>query len=105
AASNDGCGDDWPNSYAELARYDDKAEECIGVSGNRDGLPNLPDGNYLPPMKLNCGEHLLRKGAEKTGRHGIPMRVAMLTARPKPFMRKRAPCHYCRNCGDGCDVA
>jgi glucoside 3-dehydrogenase (cytochrome c) catalytic subunit len=104
AASHDGFGDDWPVSYADLAPYYDRAEEFIGVSGNRDGLPNLPDGNYLPPMKLNCGEHLLRKGAEKTGRHGIPMRVAMLTATPKPFMRKRARCHYCGNCGDGCDV-
>ena len=104
AATHDGFGDDWPISYEELAPYYDKAEEFIGVSGSRDGLPNLPDGNFQPPMKLNCGEQLLRKGAQKTGRHGIPMRVAMLTAPPKPWMKKRARCHYCGNCGDGCDV-
>jgi choline dehydrogenase-like flavoprotein len=104
AATHDGFGDDWPISYEELAPYYDKAEEFIGVSGSRDGLPNLPDGNFQPPMKLNCGEQLLRKGAQKTGRHGIPMRVAMLTAPPKPWMKKRRRCHYCGNCGDGCDV-
>ena len=104
AATHDGFGDDWPISYEELAPYYDKAEEFIGVSGSRDGLPNLPDGNFQPPMKLNCGEQMLRRGAQKLGRHGIPMRVAMLTAPPKPWMKKRARCHYCGNCGDGCDV-
>jgi choline dehydrogenase-like flavoprotein len=104
AATHDGFGDDWPVSYEELAPYYDKAEEFIGVSGSRDGLPNLPDGNFQPPMKLNCGEQMLRRGAQKLGRHGIPMRVAMLTAPPKPWMKKRARCHFCGNCGDGCDV-
>lgn len=104
AATHDGFGDDWPISYEELAPYYDKAEEFIGVSGSRDGLPNLPDGNFQPPMKLNCGEQMLRRGAQKTGRHGIPMRVAMLTAPPKPWMKKRNRCHFCGNCGDGCDV-
>src|SRR5262249_56159269 len=97
ATSHDGFGDDWPISYSELAPYYDRAEEFIGVSGNRDGLTNLPDGNFMPPMKLNCGEQLLRQGAEKVGRHGIPMRVAMLTAPPKPWMKKRAKCHFCGN--------
>jgi choline dehydrogenase-like flavoprotein len=104
AASHDGFGDDWPISYADIAPYYDRAEEFIGVSGNRDGLPHLPDGNFLPPMPLSCGEHLLRKGAEKTGRRGISSRVAMLTAAPKPWMKKRARCHYCGDCGNGCDV-
>jgi len=104
AKSHDGFGDDWPVSYADLEHYYTKAEEFIGVSGNRDGIPHLPDGDYMPPMKLNCGEHLLRKGAEKVGRRGIPMRLAMLTGPPKPHMKKRAKCHYCGNCGDGCDV-
>ncbi len=104
AATHDGFGDDWPISYGDLAPYYDKAEEFIGVSGSRDGLPQLPDGNFMPPMKLNCGEHLLRNGAKKLGRDGIPMRLAMLTGPPKPHMKGRARCHYCGNCGDGCDV-
>ncbi|HVG18941.1 MAG TPA: GMC family oxidoreductase [Blastocatellia bacterium] len=104
AATHDGFGEDWPISYSEMEPYYTRAEEFIGVSGSRDGLPQLPDGNFMPAMKLNCGEQMLRRGAAKTGRRGIPMRVAMLTAPPRPHMRKRAKCHYCGNCGDGCDV-
>lgn len=103
AASFDGFDVDWPISYADIAPYYDRAEEFIGVSGNRDGLDFLPDGKFLPPMKLTCGEELLRKGAEKTGRRGIVSRVAMLTA-VKPHMKGRNPCHYCGHCGEGCDV-
>jgi choline dehydrogenase-like flavoprotein len=104
AASHDGFGDDWPISYAEIAPYYDRVEEFIGVSGNNDGLAHVPDGKYMPAMPLTCGEQLLRKGAEKTGRRGIAMRVAMLTSQPKSFMKGRRKCHYCGHCGDGCDV-
>jgi choline dehydrogenase-like flavoprotein len=106
AATNDGFDVDWPVSYADIAPYYDKAEDFVGVSGNRDGLEYLPDGNFLPPMNLTCGEQLLKKGSLKTGRPAIVSRVAMLTGL-KPHMTKygkRALCHYCGHCGDGCDV-
>ncbi|MFP5260720.1 MAG: GMC family oxidoreductase [Blastocatellia bacterium] len=104
AASHDGFGDDWPISYEEIAPYYDRAEEFIGVSGNRDGISYLPDGKFMPPMPLTCGEHMLRRGSEKTGRRAIASRVAMLTGQPKPHMKGRAKCHFCGNCGEGCDV-
>ncbi len=104
AASHDGFDVDWPIGYADIAPYYDRVEEFIGVSGNRDGLPHVPDGNFMPPMPLTCGEQLLRRGAEKTGRRAITMRVAMLTGPPKPHMRGRFKCHYCGHCADGCDV-
>jgi choline dehydrogenase-like flavoprotein len=100
AATRDGFDVDWPIDYAEIEPYYDRVEQFIGVSGNRDGLEYLPDGKFLPPMKLTCGEQLLRRGAEKTGRKGIVSRVSMLT-RPH---NDRAPCHYCGHCGEGCDV-
>jgi choline dehydrogenase-like flavoprotein len=106
AATDDGFDVDWPVSYADIAPYYDKAEDFVGVSGNRDGLEYLPDGNFLPPMNLTCGEQLLKKGSLKTGRPAIVSRVAMLTGL-KPHMTKygkRALCHYCGHCGDGCDV-
>ncbi len=104
AASHDGFNEDWPISYEEIEPYYNKAEEFIGVSGNRDGLSYLPDGHFMPPMPLTCGEQLLRRGAEKTGRKGITSRVAMLTGQPKPHMKGRHKCHFCGNCGEGCDV-
>ncbi len=100
AASTDGFDVDWPIRYADLEPYYDRVEEFIGVAGNRDGLEYLPDGKFLPPMNLTCGEQLLKKGAEKTGRKAIVARVSMLT-RPH---KGRAPCHYCGHCGEGCDV-
>jgi choline dehydrogenase-like flavoprotein len=105
AASHDGFDVDWPISYAEIAPYYDRVEEFIGVSGNQDKLWYLPDGRFLPGMNLTCGEQLLRRGSEKTGRPAIVSRVAMLTA-TKPIHQKygRAACHYCGHCGDGCDV-
>jgi choline dehydrogenase-like flavoprotein len=105
AATHDGFDVDWPIEYKEIAPYYDKAEEWIGVSGNRDGLPHLPDGKFLPPMNFTCSEHLIRKGAAKLNRPAIISRVAMLTA-TKPHHTKfgRAKCHYCGNCGEGCDV-
>jgi choline dehydrogenase-like flavoprotein len=105
AATHDGFDVDWPIDYEEIKKYYDKAEEWIGVSGNRDNLWWQPDGNYLPPMGLNCGEHLLKKGAAKLGIHLIQPRVAMLTAR-KPHHVKygRGQCHYCGSCGNGCTV-
>ena len=104
AASHDGFGDDWPISYAEIAPYYDKAEYFIGVSGDRDGLPHLPDGNFMPGMPLTCGEQMLKRGSLKTGRPAITARVAMLTGRPHPHMKGRNACHYCGHCGEGCDV-
>ncbi len=105
AATHDGFDADWPIDYAEIQSYYDKVEEFVGVSGNKDGLWYQPDGNYLPPMNLTCGEQLLKKGSEKLGRPGITSRVSMLTA-AKPIHKKygRAVCHYCGHCGDGCDV-
>ncbi len=105
AATHDGFDADWPIDYQEIAPYYDKAEEWVGVSGNKDGLSYLPDGNFLPAMNLTCGEQLLRTGSIKTGRPAITSRVAMLTA-TKPHHQKygRAKCHFCGHCGDGCDV-
>jgi choline dehydrogenase-like flavoprotein len=105
AASHDGFDVDWPIEYKDLAPYYDKAEDWIGVSGNRDGLPHMPDGNFLPPFPLTCGEVLLKKGSEKLGRPAIVMRAAMLTAtKPHHLKYGRAQCHYCGACNNGCTV-
>jgi choline dehydrogenase-like flavoprotein len=98
AASRDGFGDDWPLSYADLAPYYDKVERFIGVSGNREQLEILPDGDFLPPMALTCGEHMLKAAVDGMDRRLTIGRAAVLTRRHQG----RAECHYCGPCHRGC---
>ncbi|REJ84111.1 MAG: GMC family oxidoreductase [Acidobacteria bacterium] len=98
AASRDGFGDDWPISYADLEPYYDEVERFIGVSGRREGIEVLPDGQFLPPMAYTCGEIELEKGLQKMGRRMTIGRAAVLTRRHNG----RAACHYCGPCHFGC---
>ncbi len=52
----DGHGVDWPIRYKDLAPWYDYVETFIGVSGNRDGIASLPDGNFQPAFEMNCVE-------------------------------------------------
>jgi choline dehydrogenase-like flavoprotein len=102
AASRDGYGEDWPIVYRELEPYYDRVENFIGVSGSREGLPQMPDGKFLPPMNLSCGALQAKKVIEqKFGWRVIPDRVANLTV---PH-NGRPACHYCDQCQRGCFTA
>jgi choline dehydrogenase-like flavoprotein len=97
----DGVAVDWPIRYADLAPWYDHVERFIGVSGQAEGLAQLPDGPFLPPMALNCAEQHVRRQMEATfGRARVLTigRVAVLTS---PH-NGRAPCHYCGPCHRGC---
>lgn len=61
ANKRDGHGTDWPIRYTDLAPWYDKVEEFIGVSGAKEGLKQLPDGRFLPPMALNPVEQHVRE--------------------------------------------
>ncbi|HVO57482.1 MAG TPA: GMC family oxidoreductase [Dongiaceae bacterium] len=101
AASRDGYGDDWPFSYAELAPYYDIVEKYVGISGAAEGNEMLPDGQFLPPMKMSCGEILLRdKVKAKFGRTVTIGRTAIVTQ----AHNGRLPCHYCGPCERGCST-
>jgi choline dehydrogenase-like flavoprotein len=102
AASRDGFGEDWPISYKDLEPYYDLVEDFIGVSASREGLPQMPDGKFLPPMNLSCGSIEAKKVIEKKfGWRVMPDRVANLTV---PH-RGRPACHYCDQCQRGCHTA
>jgi choline dehydrogenase-like flavoprotein len=102
ATSRDGFGEDWPIGYADLEPYYDKVEDFIGVSGSREGLAQMPDGKFLPPMNLSCGGELARKViGEEFGWRVMPDRVANLTVEH----RGRPACHYCDECQRGCYTA
>ncbi|HEX6992891.1 MAG TPA: GMC family oxidoreductase [Gammaproteobacteria bacterium] len=101
ANARDGVGADWPIRYADLAPWYDYVERHAGISGSREGLPQLPDGEFQPPMPLNCGEEMIARRLENLfdgRRRIIPGRVANLT-RPLPG---RSPCQYRDACWLGC---
>ncbi|NND06051.1 MAG: GMC family oxidoreductase [Saprospiraceae bacterium] len=56
APTKDGVGIDWPIRYRDLAPWYDYVESYIGVSGERDGIAQTPDGKFLPPWEMNCIE-------------------------------------------------
>ena len=97
----DGLGDSWPVTYAEMSPWYDKAEGFIGVTGTKEGLRTAPDGNFLPPIAPRVHELLIQKACQSLKIPCIPSRMAMLT---KP-LHGRAACHYCGQCGRGCQTA
>ena len=54
ANRQDGNGIDWPIRYADISPWYDRVERFAGISGANEGLEQLPDGQFLPPMDLNC---------------------------------------------------
>jgi choline dehydrogenase-like flavoprotein len=100
ARSRDGLGDDWPISYEDIKPYYDKLDEMVGLFGTNEGLPNDPDGIFMPPPKPRCYELLVKKACDELGVRCIPSRMSMIT---KP-LNGRAACHYCGQCGRGCST-
>jgi choline dehydrogenase-like flavoprotein len=98
--THDGAGEDWPIDYKDLAPYYDRIEREVGVCGNRDGLEDLPDGEFLPPVPLKCSDEILQRAAASVGARIIHVRKATLSVP----MNSRPACHFCGNCMAGCDV-
>jgi len=103
AKTHDGYGEDWPISYADLAPYYDKVDTLLGISGTKENLPQLPDGIFQRPIKLNCGEQILRKAIKPMGRHLIPGRAGVTTD-GVVTNRYRSRCMGRGRCGRGCDI-
>jgi choline dehydrogenase-like flavoprotein len=97
----DGLSDPWPVTYDEMSPWYDKAEEFIGITGTKEGLRTAPDGKFLPPIPPRVHESLIREGCKKLNIPCIPSRMAMLTK----SVNGRAACHYCGQCGRGCQTA
>lgn len=98
----DGHGIDWPIRYKDIAPWYTYAEQWAGISGNRDGLDILPDGDYLPPMPMNIVEKDLAARIKKqynNRRHIIMGRTANITV---PH-HGRINCQYQNQCRVGCN--
>jgi len=91
---------DWPISYDDLAPHYSYVEKMIGVTGSRENLDIIPDGEFLPPLNFRCSEQILKGVCTKMGIPFIHARRAIVTV---PY-DNRPPCHYCGHCMRGCDV-
>jgi len=96
----EGVEEDWPLTYQELAPDYSHVEKMIGVTGSRENLEIVPDGEFLPPLRPRCGEQIVKRVCTKLGIAMIPARKAVLT---RPY-DDRPACHYCGSCMKGCDV-
>lgn len=103
--SRDGFATDWPIRYKDLAPWYSHVEKFAGISGNKDGLPGLPDGEFLPPLELSCVEDYFKGFVAKNyaDRHVIYARCAHLT-QPNPIHLEqgRAQCQNRNLCQRGC---
>jgi choline dehydrogenase-like flavoprotein len=101
ANAKDGIAIDWPVRYKDLAPWYDYTERFAGISGSKEGLPQLPDGQYQPPMELNCVEKDVASRIKENYKGKRTMfigRVANLTA-PLPG---RTQCQFRNRCWEGC---
>lgn len=97
----DGIAVDWPIRYADISPWYDYVESFAGITGQAEGLSQLPDGKFLPPMEMTCVETDVRDALQKHyGRERILTigRAAILTQ----VHNGRAACHYCGVCHRGC---
>lgn len=97
----DGLGDNWPIGYEDVKPYYDKVDKLIGVFGTNEGLPNDPDGYFLPPPKPRLHELFYINGAQKANIPVYPSRMSMLTKR---INNERGICFYCGQCSRSCSV-
>ena len=101
----DGNGVDWPIRYKDIAPWYDYVETFAGISGSKEGLPQLPDGKFLPPMEMNCVELEVKKNIENKfpGRKMIIGRCAHLTKPTKEHLELgRGQCQSRDECERGC---
>ena len=103
ANAKDGIGVDWPIRYNDIAPWYSYVEKYIGVSGEKLGLPQLPDGEFLKPMELNCLEKEFKKSLIKNykDRTATIGRIAHITEGTKPGLG-RSTCQYRNRCRRGC---
>ncbi len=103
--ARDGFAVDWPIRYKDLAPWYTKVEQFIGVSGNKDGLDTLPDGDFLKAWEMSCVEQHFREAVKKNfkDRHVIYARCAHITEERNVFKQQgRVLCQSRNICQRGC---
>lgn len=103
--ARDGFAVDWPIRYKDVADWYSYVEKFVGISGNKDGLVQLPDGEFLPAWELSCVENYFKEfvGKNYKDRHVIYARCAHLSE-PQPIHieQGRTQCQARNLCQRGC---
>jgi choline dehydrogenase-like flavoprotein len=101
ANARDGIAIDWPIRYKDVEPWYTYAEKFAGISGSRDGLPQLPDGHFLPAMEMNCVE---KDVAARVKEHFKGTRLITIgrTANITVAHNGRTQCQYRNKCWLGC---
>lgn len=103
--ARDGFAVDWPIRYNDIEPWYSYVEKFAGISGNKDGIDTLPDGEFLPPWELSCVENYFKETIAKKykDRHVIYARCAHLT-KPEPIHieQGRGQCQARNLCQRGC---
>jgi choline dehydrogenase-like flavoprotein len=101
ANAKDGLAVDWPIRYKDVEPWYTYAEKFAGISGSRDGLPQLPDGHFLPAMEMNCVE---KDVAARVKEHFKGTRLITIgrTANITVAHNGRTQCQYRNKCWLGC---
>ncbi|MDG1996385.1 MAG: GMC family oxidoreductase [Emcibacteraceae bacterium] len=105
--ARDGYGTDWPVRYKEMKSWYDYVEKFVGISGSMEGMDQLPDGEFLPPIGFNCAEDEFSKRIEKSfdDRRLIPGRCAHLTEPQEVHLELgRGTCQSRNQCQRGCSL-
>lgn len=104
--ARDGFAVDWPIRYADIAPWYSYVEKFAGISGNKDDLPQLPDGEFLPPHELTCVEKHFSEQTAKNYNNTRPIiigRAAHITdPQPIHIQQGRAKCQHRNICQRGC---
>lgn len=101
ANGKEGVAVDWPIRYKDMEKWYGYVERFAGISGNRDGLPQLPDGEFMPAMEMNIVEKDVAsriKAHYKGARNMVIGRTANIT---QP-LQSRTNCQYRNKCWLGC---
>ena len=95
----DGYGEDWPISYKDLVPYYELVEDYVGISGQAENVPELPDSRFHPAMPMSCAETQLRTRVKSKLGWTVTIGRAANITRP---INGRGQCHYCGPCEHGC---
>ncbi|MEX8546005.1 MAG: GMC oxidoreductase [Mucilaginibacter sp.] len=96
----DGIAVDWPIRYKDISPWYDYVEKFIGVSGRKENLAQLPDGQFLPAMELNCIENHLADSIKKNDKNRL-LTIARIANLTKGW-EGRGSCQNRNLCSRGC---